>query len=1426
MNKILTLFVLICLDLNGFSQNVPLEKAQNITDDLWTKSPNLKSTSTDVLKRESVPARFELYRLNLLLLKEKLKSAPRRDDSFVESKVIISFPNNKGILEDFQIIEASVMESELQEKYPDIRSYIGMGIDRPGSIIRFSVSPFGVNGLLLINTQSSVLIDPYTKDGLSYMVYSKKDLPVLGKSLVNDVIDLGIKDSTNILKSSEFGGINDGKLRTFRLALATTGEYSQSILTIQGIPNNATDAIKKATVLANLNTLMTRVNAVFERDICLTMKLVVNNTDIIFLDAVTDGYTDYDGGKLGTENQLNCDQLIGTSFYDIGHVIGLNLNVNNAVQSAACLNNVKAMGVSLGLDLALVHEMGHQFGAGHTFNSCGTSGYTYNGPETTVELGCGESVMSYGASGDNIFFHSVSIQEIWKNITTGVGQCAAITTTGNLAPIANAGNDLTIPKSTPFLLEGQATDANGNLTYSWEQMDTEETVYPPVSYAIGGPVFKIIIPPSLFPNRYMPELSTTLSGKTVSESEALPSVSRILNFNFVVRDNDSRGGQIAIHNKVITVDGNSGPFIVTSHNTPETWDAGTTKTITWNVAGTNGGVINTQFVDILFSTDGGFTYPTKLASNVANDGSQDIVVPFGVKTTTGRYMIRAVNNIFFAINSANLTIEESPFLMNFRNDTIDVCLPSSSVTYDFTYNTYLEYSGTTTFSADCPSGTSATFNPTSANTDGIEVEITVSGITSSNLGKNSITISGTSSGTPVIIKTDNVSLNVFISTITPLTLSYPANGAINVSPPFTFSWNTDINAKTYTIEIATDITFLNVIETASTTLNDYISSSLKINTVYYWRVKSKNPCSDENISAIYSFKTLDIDLLTYIPDDNFQQILIDLGYDIGNIDNYVLTSNIKDIKSLNVSNHNISDLTGIQDFIGLTSLNCSSNQLSALDVTKNIALSDLFCGNNQLSILDVSNNIDLTRLSCGVNRLLSIDITKNTNLIYFECALNKLTSLDISKNMKIVTLGCPVNNLRSLDVTKNTKLMEFNCSDNNLKSLELSKNTELKYIICNKNELSYLNVKNGENGSLLEFNAGNNPDLGCIQVDNVSLSSGYLNWIKDATASYSEDCPLIPIINYLSPSAACQGDTIDILGFNFSGVINVSFGDIPAVSFSVVTQQQIKAVVGEGASGNVSVTTNFGTASIEGFNFAGLPSASGTISGNTMVCIGSSNITYVIPTIAYATTYVWTLPSGATGTSSTNSITVNYGTSATSGNITVKGTNSCGDGATSTLAITVNNKPNTPVISLNGYVLHSDAPSGNQWYVQNGFINSATNQDYTVNVNGAYYVIVTLLGCRSDASNILNVTLTGMEVTENNKTIKVYPNPVSNELIIEIEGNNKKTNFEIFNSIGQVVFNGYLIEKTIVQTNSYTPGVYLIKLENGKTFKFKKIIKQ
>lgn len=171
-------------------------------------------------------------------------------------------------------------------------------------------------------------------------------------------------------------------------------------------------------------------------------------------------------------------------------------------------------------------------------------------------------------------------------------------------------------------------------------------------------------------------------------------------------------------------------------------------------------------------------------------------------------------------------------------------------------------------------------------------------------------------------------------------------------------------------------------------------------------------------------------------------------------------------------------------------------------------------------------------------------------------------------------------------------------------------------------------------------------------------------------------------------------------------------------------------------------------------------------------------------------------------------------------------TNGC-ESQRAEIVVNINPIPQTPIITQNGNTLYSNSTVGNQWYLSStGLIFNATGQTFTPQLIGDYFAIVTISGCSSDSSNILHYDNTGIDAINNNKNIKVYPNPFNNELIIEMQGNKEKLDFEILNSIGQSVYKGKLIDKTIVQTFDFAGGVYLIKLNNGKTYQFKKIVKE
>ena len=234
----------------------------------------------------------------------------------------------------------------------------------------------------------------------------------------------------------------------------------------------------------------------------------------------------------------------------------------------------------------------------------------------------------------------------------------------------------------------------------------------------------------------------------------------------------------------------------------------------------------------------------------------------------------------------------------------------------------------------------------------------------------------------------------------------------------------------------------------------------------------------------YYSDTTCVDIYTYIPDDNFEQALINLGFD-DTLDNLVLTASIETITDLNVSNASISSLVGIEDFSALEILDISTNAIESLDLSSNTALQQLDVTNNDLSTLDVSENTALTTLYCASNSIDELDLSSNTALTILNCSNNLLTSLNVNNNLL---------------------LNDFDCSFNQIESLNLINNTELISVLCNDNSLFALNANNGNNTLITTFNTTNNPNLFCIQVDDVAFSAAAAGWQKDASANYNLDC--------------------------------------------------------------------------------------------------------------------------------------------------------------------------------------------------------------------------------------------------------------------------------------------------------------------------------
>lgn len=666
------------------------------TDRLWSEGS--RKTNSEVFENKNFVTNPKVYSLDINGLKNVLAKAPKRLAAGEKSMIIISFPNSEGKMENFKVKENSNFDPLLAAKYPDIKSYVGEGLDDPNSTVYFSISQLGLSSMEIYGDKSAVFIEPYTKDLSTYVVYKKSDKKDDLNKFECTVIDVAQKGVINTSNLAARPNADDAKLRTFRLALSSTGEYT------------AYFGGTKANALAAMNNTMTRVNGVFEKDFAARMVLIANNDAVIYTNASTDPYSAASGmSSWNSQLQSTLTSVIGEANYDIGHLFGASGGGGNAgCIGCVCTNGSKGSGYTSPADAIpsgdnfdidyVAHEMGHQFGGNHTFS------HSNEGTGVNMEPGSGSTIMGYaGITAQDIqphsdaFFHAVSIQQITNNIKAKT--CPVSTSTGNSIPTANAGSDYTIPKGTPFMLTGTGTDANGDsLTYVWEQMDNASSSQTGASSAASatkasGPTFRSWTP-TTSPVRYFPRMASVLTGATTTAGseitvEALSNVARSYNFRFTVRDNRAGGSGNNSDDVVVTVNGTAGPFSVSSQNSATTYTGGTSQTVTWNVAGTTANGVNAANVDILWSTNSGTTWTTLLAGT-PNDGTQAVVIP-NAATTTGRIMVKGSNHIFFDVNNANITVNAG----SGSGDVIAPTAPTLAASGTTSTSTNLSWSGAT-----------------------------------------------------------------------------------------------------------------------------------------------------------------------------------------------------------------------------------------------------------------------------------------------------------------------------------------------------------------------------------------------------------------------------------------------------------------------------------------------------------------------------------------------------------------------------------------------------------------------------------------------------------------------------------------------------------------------------------------------------------
>ncbi len=623
------------------------------------------------------------YKLDINHIRTQLINASVASKS---STVTINIPTLSGKIEKFAVNSFPVMDEVLATKY-QLGSYVGVGIDDPKKVIRFSVSPDDFQSMI-IGDGLYEFIEPATADKSLYSVHQKK-VKQGGFQCTTKESQESIDRLNELAKIGNAEKSGNKKFHTLRLAVSVTGEYTSYFGSV-------------ANALAQINATMTRVNGVFEQEFNLHLN-VVNAPNLIFTNASTDPYSNASQMCKWNNELMNVlhggTYGIGDSDYDIGHLFGASGGGGNAgcigcigsndvstssytASNGGCgyayisPNNYKGSGFTSpgngspqgdNFDIDYVaHELGHQLGDSHTYS------FYEQYLNKEMEPGSGSTIMGYaGITGSNTdvqahsdpYFHSASIEQVQTNLANKTVDVE--TDIANNPPVIEALTSYTIPKGTAFVLTANATDPeNDALTYTWEQINpskiaggvgkttTANDYGTPqiIGNNTSGANFRSWLPTSE-PTRYFPKLSTVLGGavKNVNDFEAVSTVAKTTNFRVTVRDNKPGGqAQTSFANQVITVGSASAFTVSTASGTVYS-----PVTINWVVSGTTATPYNVANVKIDFTADNGVTWTT-LSELTPNNGTKNVSFPSSAAGKTVTVRVSAINNVFYAVNKVSL----------------------------------------------------------------------------------------------------------------------------------------------------------------------------------------------------------------------------------------------------------------------------------------------------------------------------------------------------------------------------------------------------------------------------------------------------------------------------------------------------------------------------------------------------------------------------------------------------------------------------------------------------------------------------------------------------------------------------------------------------------------------------------------------------
>lgn len=865
-------------------------------------------SNTEVVRSVPLPNRFTSYQLDIDKFKEVLSNAPKRFET-ATSTLHIKLPQYDGSIGNFQVWESPVLSEQLGKKYSTFHSYYIQDANNPEMAGRIDIINQGVFIYINNTVIGNTYLEPYNSNKpTQYISYQAKDL---GTEEQHADFSCGTERHEHELKeqiSRTVTNLNpDCQLRRYRLAVSATGEYTQ------WYGGQVSDAMGK------LMVLVSRTNFVFERAMSITFEVIDNNDALIFTNPETDPFNNEDKFDLMHENHTITNDIIGTENYDLGIVVGIVGGGVANIQSV-CVDTNKGQ-ASAGstwypegypLEATFIHEIGHKFGASHSFNNyCGGSRTS----ATAYEPGSGSSLMSYaGACAPSItyprdfYFHPANVEQISDYVLNTIS-CAELVPVASVPPTPIASLDKALPTNTAFELTGLTNNTSVDpALYLWAQMDKELAIAPPLPTNFQGPSFRVYNPIATS-TRSFPKVECILDSESSTDChwEVVPSVARNMSFYFTAYNMNQGLACPAIDDVNLQFVSTGSSFAVTYPNGGEHFIINTQTQIEWNVAATDLAPINGQNVDIWLSTDGGHNFDILLAENYPNTGQATVNLP-AVHSTECRIKIKGNNHYFFDLSDEDFSIGNAPdfTLTSLESSVQSYCgeVPNTFV-YEINVNAENGFAQQVSFPA-ADGSNSVTISP-SIVIPPATITVQVAGEWANNNQQFEITGTNGNISRSITLSIENTN---GIPAVPQLT--YPFENALTTATELNLSWSAIANATHYEVEIAENPNFSNLYYSATTDNVTHFISELPLLSTYYWRVRSVNACGTSAWSALSAFKTKNRVCSTYesvntprpIAEDDYADAFARVTVE----DNFEISK--AKISQLDITHSHIGDLSG------------------------------------------------------------------------------------------------------------------------------------------------------------------------------------------------------------------------------------------------------------------------------------------------------------------------------------------------------------------------------------------------------------------------------------------------------------------------------------------------------------------------------------